>query len=266
MLKEEPVIGRRIRELREHLGMSQAELAAVVGVTRPTISQIESGIRKVSADELPDFSRALNASVNQLLGTTSLPRVSIVSDNHPPYNAKPAHDELRINVPQKNLKKFQQVLLYILNKVGAKPNIGETVLYKLLYFIDFDFYEKYEEQIIGATYIKNHHGPTPVEFRKLVDRMIATGEIERVKSRYFNFPQTKYLPHRTPDLSSLSAQEIEVIDKVLSRLADMNAKQISDYSHEDVPWKTAGNGEKIEYESVFYRTPQYSARVYGEDL
>ncbi len=48
-------------------------------------------------------------------------------------------------------------LLYVLNKVGCKYNVGETVLYKLLYFIDFDFYEKYEEQLIGATYVKNHH-------------------------------------------------------------------------------------------------------------
>ena len=44
-----------------------------------------------------------------------------------------------------------------------------TVLYKLLYFIDFDYYEKFEEQLVGATYIKNHFGPTPVEFKKIVD-------------------------------------------------------------------------------------------------
>jgi hypothetical protein len=77
----------------------------------------------------------------------------------------------RISIPQKNLKKFEQVLLYILCKVGSKPNIGETVIYKLLYFIDFNFYEKYEEQLIGATYIKNQYGPTPKEFIKVVDTM-----------------------------------------------------------------------------------------------
>ena len=54
---------------------------------------------------------------------------------------------MRINVPQKNFQKFKEVLIYILNSVGAKPNIGETVIYKLLYFIDFDYYEKHEEQL-----------------------------------------------------------------------------------------------------------------------
>jgi transcriptional regulator with XRE-family HTH domain len=244
--------------------MSQEELAAAVGVARPAISQIESGARKVTTEELISFSRALNASLEQILGTTPLSKVSIVGENRAPYRAKA--EGLRISVPQKNLTKFKQALLYILNRVGAKPNIGETVLYKLLYFMDFNFYEKYEEQLIGATYIRNHHGPTPVEFRKLVERMIAEGEIEQVKSSYFNFPQTKYLPRKSPDLSALSAREIGVIDQVLNRLSDMNAAQISEYSHKDVPWLAAEEGMVIEYESVFYRTPEYSARDYGANV
>ena len=149
--------------------------------------------------------------------------------------------QVRINVPQKNIKKFKEVLLYILNKVGSKPNIGETVLYKILYFIDFDFYEKYEEQLIGATYIKNNYGPTPVEFRKIVEKMIDDGEIIKVESTYFEYPQTKYLPVRKADLAKLKANEIELIDNILHRLSDMNASQISEYSHNDVPWLTTEN-------------------------
>jgi uncharacterized phage-associated protein len=96
--------------------------------------------------------------------------------------------------------------------------------------------------------------------------MIDNKEIEKVKSQYFAFPQTKYLPLRPPDLSKLNAQELEVIDKVLDKLSDKNATQISEYSHRDVPWMTAIEGGKIEYESVFYRTPEYSVRQYGDDI
>ncbi|WP_051179102.1 type II toxin-antitoxin system antitoxin SocA domain-containing protein [Thermodesulfovibrio thiophilus] len=148
------------------------------------------------------------------------------------------HD-FRISVPQKNIEKIKEVLLYILNKVGSKPNIGESVLYKILYFIDFDFYEKYEEQLIGATYIKNHYGPTPVEFVKVVESMINNNELVKIEDKYFNYPQTKYLPLRKPDLTKLKAHELEVIDDVINRLADMNAAQISNYSHKDVPWQTS---------------------------
>jgi hypothetical protein len=56
--------------------------------------------------------------------------------------------EERISVPAENVEKFKQALLYITQKIGALPNVGQTVLYKILYFCDFDYYEKFEEQLI----------------------------------------------------------------------------------------------------------------------
>ena len=250
-------IGEKIKELRTKAGISQQRLAELLGVSRPAISQIENGERKVSVDELDRLAKIFNISVNSLLNKEKEPEV-ILEEKAKEKKLQPS---IRINVPQKNLGKFKEVLLYILNKVGSKPNIGETVIYKLLYFVDFDFYEKYEEQMIGATYIKNHYGPTPAEFEKIVEKM-TDKEIDRVKSSYFNFPQTKYLPLRKPDLTKLKASEIEVIDNVLNKLSDMNASQISDYSHNDVPWLTTEDGGIMEYESVFYRTAPYSVREY----
>jgi transcriptional regulator with XRE-family HTH domain len=256
------VIGTRVKELRERSGISQERLAVLLGVGRSTVSQIEGGSRKLSAEEIVTLARILNVSAPVLLGTEKEPKV-IIREVKTERSEKAT---LRINVPQKNLTKFKEVLLYILNEVGSKPNIGETVIYKLLYFMDFNFYEKYEEQLIGASYIKNHYGPTPTEFKKVLDAMIAKEEVVKVESKYFDYPQTKYLPLRVPDLSKLGAHEIAVIDDVLCKLSDMNAAQMSDYSHGDVPWLTTEDGKVIEYESVFYRTPPYSVREYSEDL
>ena len=41
--------------------------------------------------------------------------------------------------------------------------------------------------------------------------------------------------------------------------------ELSDYSHKDVPWVGTEDGKIISYESVFYRTPETSVRIYGED-
>jgi transcriptional regulator with XRE-family HTH domain len=254
-------IGLRMKELREKADMSQDALAQKIKLPRPAISQIESGARKIATDELIKFSQIFHVTVDDLLNPGKEPEVHL----HEGKEEKLVKPQLRISVPQKNLQKFKEVLIYILNKVGAKENIGETVIYKLLYFIDFDFYEKYEEQLVGATYIKNKFGPTPVEFVKIVEKMIRDEEIEKVKSEYFKLQQTKYLPRRKPDLAKLTAAEIEVIDDVLNKLSEMNASQISAYSHNDVPWMTTEDGEAIEYESVFYRTPPYSVRAYEEE-
>lgn len=254
-------IGNRIKVFRNAVGMSQERLAELLSVSRPTVSQIENGVRKVSAEELKKLADIFNTSADDLMNPRKSPAVS-VKENRAVYRTAP---QIRINVPQKNFEKFREVLLYILNEVGAKPNIGETVLYKLLYFIDFDYYEKYEEQLIGATYIKNRYGPTPLEFAKLIEKIL-NRDVVKVKDKHFDYPQTKYLPLRKADLSKLSGSEIELIDNVLDRLSDMNAAQITDYAHNDVPWLTTDDGGIIEYESVFYRTPPYSLREYGADL
>lgn len=250
-------ISTRIKELRAKKGISQQRLAELLGVSRPAISQIETGERKISAEELDSLAKIFNISVDSLLNKERGPEVILQRD----AKERKLQPRIRINVPQKNMEKFKEILLYILNKVGSKPNVGETVIYKLLYFADFDFYEKYEEQLIGAAYLKNHYGPTPVEFEKIVEEM-AGKDLVRVQSTYFNFPQNKYLPLRKPDLSKLKANEIETIDNVLNKLSDMNASQISDYSHNDVPWLTTEDEEIIEYESAFYRTAPYSVREY----
>jgi transcriptional regulator with XRE-family HTH domain len=261
MVESKKAIGQRIRESRERIGISQQDLADRLGVLRPTISQMENGERKIFADELIKLSEILNTSVSYLIALEDQPEIFLQEG----VETMPK-SEMRINVPAKNLRKFKEVLLYILGEVGSKPNIGETVIYKLLYFIDFDYYEKYEEQLIGATYLKNKHGPTPIEFHKIVSRMIEDEEIEKVKSTYFAFPQTKYLPRRKPNLAELKANEVELIKAVLCKLSDMNASQISEYSHNDVPWLTTANDKRIEYESVFYRTLPYTVREYSEDI
>ena len=254
-------ISKRIRKYRLQKGFSQQQLAEKIGISRVSLTQIEKGERKVTSNELARFCDALNVEADILLGRSIETEVVIekpakVKESRPQYGVCQ-----RINVPQKNVKKFKEVLIYILNKVGAKPNVGESVIYKLLYFIDFDFYERYEEQLIGATYIKNYYGPTPLEFRKVVEGMLGR-DIIKVQDKYFSYPQTKYLPTREADLRKMGAHEIEVIDGVLGRLSGMNAAQISDYSHNDVPWLTAEESKAIEYESVFYRTPAYSVRKY----
>jgi transcriptional regulator with XRE-family HTH domain len=257
-------IGKTIKALREKAGITQQELATILGISRPAVTEIEQGNRRVSSEELVRLAKTLRVSADQLLGLHPAPQITVEPAGKQHHGAE-VRPDVRISVPQRNVEKFKEVLLYLLSCVGAKPNIGETVVYKLLYFIDFDYYEKYEEQLIGATYQRNHFGPTPMEFGALVDAMIENQEIARIQKPYFSFQQKKYLPLREPDLSKLTGRELDLINDVVRRLSDMSAKQISEYSHKDVPWLTTNDGEVISYEAVFYRTPEYSVRQYEDD-
>jgi len=254
---------KKIKELREQNKFSQEYLAEQLKVSRPTYMQIEKGERDITVPEARKLALVFGISLEDFLGdeVSALPDVVLKKEK-----AKEKESDIRIIMPRANVNKFKEVLLYVLSKIGAKPNIGETALYKLLYFIDFDFYEKFESQLTGARYIKNHYGPTPVEFKKIVEGMEKKGEVERVKSSYFQYDQKKYLPRREPDLKNLSAQEIKHIDEVLARLSDKNANELSAYSHSDVPWRVHKPGETISYESVFYRDEDHSVRNYDDEL
>ena len=256
---------KKLKLLRGKSGFSQEQLADELHISRPTYMQIEKGERELTISEAKKLASIFSLSLENFL-KNDIPVLQEVALEFNAMRESEKESDIRIIMLRADVKKFKEVLLYVLSKVGAKPNIGETALYKILYFIDFDFYEKFEEQLTGAHYIKNHYGPTPIEFKKIVENMEEKKEIERVKSSYFQYEQKKYLPRREPDLKVLSAREIKHIDEVLARLSDKNANELSDYSHNDVPWKVHKSGEIISYESVFYRDQEHSVRNYEDEI
>lgn len=255
-----------IRAFREKHGYTQEHIADKLRLSRPTYLQIEKGERELSLSEAQELADLYGVNLSDLIAGRESPEPLVIVKPSVAARRPRSGTEmgLRISVPQRHLDKFKEVLLYILERVGSRPNVGQVVLYKLLYFIDFDYYEKYEEQLIGATYVKNHFGPTPVEFKTLIEQMAAHEEVEVVKSKFFKYPQTKYLPRRTANLALLNAREIQTIDDVIAKYGHRTAKELSDITHRDVPWIAAQEMNLIDYESVFYRTPEFSVRSYGK--
>lgn len=261
------MISQFIQKLRAAKGLNQEAVAQKLGVSRPTYAQIEQGERELTISEARKLADLFDLTLDDFLSEKN-EGISVQIQSGKENAAKKEERYCRIDVPQERADKFREVLLYILKKVGGKPNVGMTVLYKILYFIDFDYYEKYEEQLMGALYIRNQHGPTPVMFAKIVDGLVKKNQIELIKSKYYQYPQIKYLinPEVEPDLSVIDGREKEHIDWELNRLSNMTASEISNLSHKDVPWITAKPGKPMDYESVFYRSDGTSVREYEDEI
>ena len=286
-----------ITELRNDAGMGQQAVADYLGIARATYAGLEAGRREPNLSELRGLAELYQITVEQLVeghldadseqlseeaamtGGVNGKNEHKVSDtgNTGHVNKDAAHGKDKSEqdttdevipraIPREQVEKFRNVLLYLLDKIGAKPNVGETVLYKLLYFIDFDYYEKYGQALIGAKYIKNHYGPTPVSFKKIIEQMQADKQLDVVSGNYFKYKQRKYMPMVGPNLSGLSAQELQHIDEVIQRLGDKQAKELSDYSHRDTPWLVTGLGEPIDYQLAMYRTTVTSVKQPGDEL
>ena len=62
------LIATRIREARKMAGLSQGQVASLMKMQRPSISEIEAGNRKVSAEELVQFAALFSVSAAWLMG------------------------------------------------------------------------------------------------------------------------------------------------------------------------------------------------------
>ena len=164
-----------------------------------------------------------------------------------------------------NKEKFKQVLHYIIASCGHIDNVGKTVLFKLPYFSDFNYYELHEEKMTGESYIHIPRGPAPRHFDEIISELESEGKIRQFNANYYGRKQNKYTSLCKPDIDLLSDEELRVINDVIGRCAHMNATEISEWSHKDMPYKATENGSEIDYDLVFYRDASTSVRTYDEN-
>lgn len=255
-------LGLRVAELRKVKGLSQSDLATRLKISRPSLAQIELGNRNLEALELQRLSMILGFSLDEFMSENFIISDAVVLE----HKSEKQTTKERSSAPKLHINKFKNVLLYLLEKCAGKPNIGETALYKLLYFSDFNYYELYEELLTGAKYRKLPYGPVPQKLDAIINQMIEARQLQRIKTTYFGLPQTRFLPLTKPNLTELKASEIAVIDRVIEQMSDWSASALSNYSHKDMPWLASKDGQDINYELAFYREHPYSVRNYGEEI
>lgn len=246
-------LGERVKKFRTELGVSQEDVAECLGITRQAVGQIEKGERKLDSIELIKLADYFHIPVQTFLKPES-------SEVKKRMKIKCSED---IEFSQ---EKLRNLLLYLLEKCGGKPNIGETVLYKLLYFIDFDAYELQGKPITGIQYINLQYGPVPQKepYGKTIEKMLKDKELEIFSHQYYGKPQKRYIALTDPDISVFSAEELDIIDKAINRLSDMNATQIADFVHGDMPWRMTKDHDAIRYDLAFERKLPYAKRNYEE--
>lgn len=228
--------GRKMKQLRMSAGISQQDVAEKLGMARATYASLEVDRRDPDLAELRALAQFYEIPLQDLV-ILDEESASVVNEPAAEYGPQ-TNGEAQPYSPgrQTGSAKLREVLLYILGKIGAKPNFGEAVLHKLLYLIDFEYYERFGRSITGLAYVWNDYGPTPARsFVDVVKQMEADGELEIISTKHFNNTQKKYLPSVQPDLAELSAKELLHIDEILVRQGDKTAAQLLDLVHGHEP-------------------------------
>lgn len=238
------MIGKNITSLREASKLSQEDVARALNMTRPSYKQLETGQREPSNAELKAISELFGVRTESILASNSkmdetLKELYALLDSD---NVADSVDKI----------KYKNLILYFAEKIGALPNVGETVFYKLIYFAETLSLHRLKQPIIGEQFVKRQYGPVPKSFRTITNKMIADNELDKVIGRFYTYMQTKYLPR--VESSGLTADEKSVADDIIRLLGAKSATELSDLSHQDSPWIDAKDDEIIDL-NLISRTP-----------
>lgn len=66
MTKQKSAVGPRLRLARENAGLSQGQVAKMLGLHRPSVSEMEAGNRRISAEELVQLAEIYEVSIDWL--------------------------------------------------------------------------------------------------------------------------------------------------------------------------------------------------------
>lgn len=153
-------------------------------------------------------------------------------------------------------RKFTELLLFITARLKGDKAGGATKLNKVLYFADFAHVRRTGRPISGAAYQKLPQGPAPRRLKPVRDALVARREARLVKEEFLGYEMHRLIPLRPPDTTVFTEQELETIEHVLADLDGLNARQVSDLSHEEAGWRLVNEGDEIPYASALANARQ----------
>jgi len=151
-------------------------------------------------------------------------------------------------------EKMQHAILFFLERIN-NVHLGRTKLMKLLYYVDFDHYEKHGRSVTNAAYKKLPHGPVPEQAERLIKRMVREGLVLAVNAKAGDYAQHRLIAQCRFDASRFSGDELQTLERVAKEWEDCTASEIEAASHAEAPWSATRDGRLIDYELACYRRP-----------
>lgn len=256
--------GKRIRTLREKHSYSQGDMANILSISRTSYLAIEQGKRDVGLLELQKIAAAFQMHLEVLLhgGTDSELQYKRKGNNV--QSAEPVSEYVTRELIF-NKEKCKSLVLYMIQSVAGLPHAMESFIPKLLYLVDFAYFENHEQYLSTCTYKKLPFGPLPDQLSQTLEELLRDEEIATVKVFSQGIMQNKLIPLRGANMTLFMASEIKLVDEMVLYYGRFSAEQLAEILHLDVPMKVTGMGEVIQYELTFYREFPFAYKIYCEE-
>jgi hypothetical protein len=149
------------------------------------------------------------------------------------------------------LNKTRELIVYLAEKSSGDPRFGRVKLAKLLFLCDFGAFAELGEPITGACYRKKQHGPLADEELLALRDLKDGGAVAIDEVAVGSYKQKRVTAKRPADISWLTLDQHQLIDRTLERYRDDDATELSNLSHSFPGWELAEMNEEIPYHSVF---------------
>jgi hypothetical protein len=156
--------------------------------------------------------------------------------------------------------KFKELILYICERSKNDDRFASTKLNKLLFFIDFSNFRATGSAVTGQEYQKLEFGPAPRNMVSILAEMQAVSDLAFKTKMFYGMPQKQPVALREANLDLFIAKEIALAETAIDQLWQMNAREISELSHQFPAWQLAKMNETIPYEASLLESRELTER------
>jgi uncharacterized phage-associated protein len=152
-----------------------------------------------------------------------------------------------------NEKKYKNIILFFSSKI-QNGTLGKLKVMKLLYFLDFDFFEKYKKSVTGDEYLRFENGPVPRMAEKIIREMNGSEiKITRKKIAEGYNDQQLIQPLKAFDIKLFTSEEILMMEEIADKWEKFTGSEMKMASHGEAPWIATKPNDVIDYNLAFYR-------------
>lgn len=253
----------QIKEIRDRYGLSQRSLGKLLGWGEITIHRYESGnlqdeahdevLKLISRPEnlleiyekqahlLPNYvSGSLRKRIDELIREEIQPNFNKILEQM--FISERKTGEFT-GYKDFDLEKIKNMILYIL----CFQETFRTKINKLLWYMDFLCFRVYSVSISGNSYTHSEYGPIADDYELIISVMLKDTLIGKTEIVKHDSVREQLKPLISCDKSMFSKDELMIMDFVLDKFKDFTCAKISDYSHQEAPYKNTVEGQKIPY-------------------
>lgn len=256
------LLPEEIKKIREQYGLSQRSFAKLLNWGDKTICRYENGSVQDKAhnslllflrnpENMRTYLMENEIAIDEKQKIRLLDTVEKLENNAEYRAERVFFKKIFSKVPceENGFKGFdyEKLCAMVLFFAHKSPELLKTKLMKLLNYSDMIYYKENGVSMSGLRYAHLPYGPVPENFDILFGRM-SIDNIAHIEVIYENgYEKHQVIPEKAIPDNILSAEELEVLERIYDKFKDFGSVEISNYSHKEKGYSATKQGEIISY-------------------